>query len=226
MNWEKSSAITPLKRDFLKAFFAKEKRFFLTGGSALGLFYLNHRFSYDLDLFSEEQVDWIETDGIVRLCAREAGAALELLRDTPTFRRYRISKDGESEIVDVVLDASPQIDTVKAWFGDIRVDTLHEIMLNKITTLISRCEIKDLVDLYFLEKEGLRVEACFEEAHRKDGGLDPAMISLLLNSLNITEQPSYLIKPLSLDELRGFVQELKERMAKLAYPEESASPSE
>jgi len=30
------------------------------------------------------------------------------------------------------------------------VDTLHEILLNKICTLVSRCEVKDLLDLYFL----------------------------------------------------------------------------
>ncbi len=85
MNWENSKAITPLKRDFLKSFFSREKRFFLTGGSALGLFYLEHRFSYDLDLFSNEHVDWIEIDGVMRLCSQEVGASLQLLRDAPTF---------------------------------------------------------------------------------------------------------------------------------------------
>jgi hypothetical protein len=78
----------------------------------------------------------------------------------------------------------------KVWIEDIQVDTLHEIMLNKIATLISRCELKDVVDLYFLEQEGLRVETYFEEAQQKDGGLDPSMISLLLNSLAIPELPS------------------------------------
>lgn len=39
MNWEESKALTPLKRDFLKAFFDRSQAFFLTGGSALGIFY-------------------------------------------------------------------------------------------------------------------------------------------------------------------------------------------
>jgi hypothetical protein len=47
MSWEDSKACTPLKRDFLRAWFALESRYFLTGGSALGLFYLDHRRSYD-----------------------------------------------------------------------------------------------------------------------------------------------------------------------------------
>ncbi len=219
MNWERSKAITPLKKEFLKAFFSREKRFFLTGGSALGLFYLEHRFSYDLDLFSMERVDWIEIDGIIRLCSEEVGASLQLLRDAPTFRRYCLETSECKEIVDVVIDLSPQVNPEKIWIDNIQVDTLREIMLNKITTLISRCEIKDIVDLYFLEKTGFVVEECFEDAQLKDGGLDPSMISLILNSLTITELPSYMIKALTVDELRNYVIDLKHRMALLALPE-------
>jgi len=219
MNWEKSNAITPLKRDFLQAFFSKEKRFFLTGGSALGLFYLERRYSYDLDLFTTETPEWLEVDGVLRLCAREIGAVETILRDSPTFRRYQLRREGESEIVDFVLAIDKQLDEIKTVFAPVHVDTLREIFVNKITTLISRCELKDLVDLYFLEKEGMRVEAYFEEAMQKDGGLDPAMISCILKSIQIQELPDYLIKPLTLDALRGFIEDLRERMAILAYPE-------
>lgn len=222
MNWENSKAITPLKLDFLKAFFAKERRFFLTGGSALGLFYLQHRRSYDLDLFSREHVDWIELDGVMRLCTREIGADLELLRDTPTFRRYRLARADDAEIIDIVVDVSPQVDPEKQWIGDVQVDTLHEILLNKITTLISRCELKDIVDLYFLEKAGFKVEAYFEEAQQKDAGLDPAMISMLLDSVEVTELPDYMIEPLNIEELRVFVDDLKRRMVLMAYPDTNA----
>jgi hypothetical protein len=57
MNWEDSKACTPLKRDVLNAWFAKDSRYFLTGGSALGLFYLHHRKSYDLDLFTTVEIN-------------------------------------------------------------------------------------------------------------------------------------------------------------------------
>ena len=219
MNWEKSKAITPLKHDFLQAFFAKEKRFFLTGGSALGLFYLEHRYSCDLDLFTTETPEWPDVDGIFRLCTREIGAVATILRDSPTFRRYQLHRKGESEIVDFVLAIDQQIDEIKTVFDPVRVDTLHEIFVNKITTLISRCELKDLVDLYFLEREGLRIEDHFEEAMQKDGGLDPAVISNILASLQVNELPDYLVKPISLAALREYIEALRLRMAILAYPE-------
>lgn len=219
MNWEKSSAATPLKCAFLNAFFDKEKRFFLTGGSALGLFYLQHRFSYDLDLFSTEPFDWTEVDGVIRLCAREMGVEIALLRTSPTFRRYSLTNGSDSEIIDIVYDMTTQIDVDKTWVEHIQVDTLHEIMLNKITTLVSRCEIKDIIDLYYMEQEGLVIEDCFADAQSKDGGLDPAVVSMLLVTIQISDLPDYLIKPLTVAELRAYVQELKIRMAVLAYPE-------
>ncbi len=220
MSWENSRALTPLKRDFLQAFFPKEKRFFLTGGSALGLFYLDHRFSYDLDLFTKERPEWIEIHGTVETCAQEIAAKVDIVRDAPTFRRYQLLRENESEILDFVLSVDTQIDSQKVQFGEIVVDTLHEIFVNKITTLISRCEIKDLVDLYFLEQEGMQIEAHFEEARQKDEGIDPAMISNILHSVQITELPDYIIKPIHLDDLTKYVDRLRKRMALLAYPEQ------
>ena len=75
----------------------------------------------------------------------------------------------------------------------------------------------------FLEKAGYRIDDYFEEARQKDGGLDPAMISLLLDSLQITEVPDYLIKPLALSELCTFIDDLKRSMALMAFP---AAPNE
>ena len=38
--------------------------------------------------------------------------------------------------IDIVLDVNPQIDTQKECIDDVQFDTLHEIMLNKITTAL------------------------------------------------------------------------------------------
>lgn len=61
----------------------------------------------------------------------------------------------------------------KRWIRDVQVDTLHEVMLNKITTLMSRCEWRDIVGRYFREKAGFQIEDCFDEARQEDGGLTP-----------------------------------------------------
>jgi hypothetical protein len=44
-----SSRLDPFQQELLAAFFAREQRFFLTGGAALAGFHLGHRETRDLD---------------------------------------------------------------------------------------------------------------------------------------------------------------------------------
>ena len=47
--------------------------------------------------------------------------------------------------MDVVVDRAPQLDSDKEVFDGIRVDTLREIVANKMATLTSRAEVKDKI---------------------------------------------------------------------------------
>ncbi len=218
MNWEESKASTPLKRDFLRCWFAQEKRFFLTGGSALGMFYLDHRRSYDLDLFSSEEVDGQEVRNLVNKVAAKIGAECTGLRTAPDFHRFRLTRGDEREIIDVVVDRAPQLDAEKAVFDGIRVDTLREIIANKLTTLIHRTELKDVVDLYFLEQTGHDLLAAIPDAMAKDGGWEPAVVAMLLEGLHVREMPSWMIRDLSPESLEEFLGKLRLSIAKLALP--------
>ncbi len=218
MNWEDSKACTPLKRDFLRAWFAQEQRFFLTGGSALGLFYLDHRRSYDLDLFTSEEVDGKEVQNLVQRTATQIGADCAGLRTSPDFHRFRLTRGDEREVIDVVIDRAPQLDAIKAHFGDIRVDTLREIIANKLTTLLSRSELKDVVDLYFLEQAGHDLLAAIPDAQSKDGGWEPAVVSMLLAGLHVHELPGWMIRSLDPSDLQAFLNRLRIAIADLALP--------
>ena len=220
MNWEESRALTALKKDFLKAFFDRNQAFFLTGGSALGVFYLQHRLSYDLDFFStDERIEWHLLDNEVRSISGAIGAICEAITTAPTFRRYELKRKSEREILDFVIEMTPQIDVQKEHFGRLRVDTLREITVNKICTLVGRCEIKDLVDLFFLGKRGYAVRDHLAEARRKEGGLDPAMLSFILARTIVDKVPDYVLEPIDLEELRTFVRNLQREFAELAYPQ-------
>lgn len=221
MNWEDSSACTPIKRDFLRAWFAEEQRFFLTGGSALGLFYLDHRRSYDLDLFSSEVVEGKEVQNAVQRIAGQIGAQCESLRTAPDYHRFRLVRGVEKEIIDVVVDRAPQIDPDKTDFAGIRVDTLREMTANKLTTLLSRTELKDIVDLYFLEQAGMDILAAIPDAMAKDGGWEPAVVSMLLNGIRIHDLPTWMIRPLAVGDLQAFVDRLRLALAERAIPRSS-----
>ena len=76
--------LSPLQEDLLHAFFQREDRFFLTGGAALVGFYLGHRQTHDLDLFTlEDALD----RGMSALggAARDLGATIEAIQAAPIF---------------------------------------------------------------------------------------------------------------------------------------------
>ncbi|KAF0171650.1 MAG: hypothetical protein FD161_4248 [Limisphaerales bacterium] len=218
MNWEDSKACTPLKRDFLRAWFAQERRFFLTGGSALGLFDLDHRRSYDLDLFTSEEVEGKEVQGLVQRTASRIGAECAALRSAPDFHRFRLTRGEEREVIDVVVDRAPQLDAVKREIEGIRVDTVREMIANKLTTLLSRTELKDVVDLYFLEQAGYDLLAAIPDARAKDAGWEPAVVSMLLSDLHVTELPAWMIKELAPSDLAAFLNRLRLAIAAQALP--------
>jgi len=204
------------QRQFLDAFFEREPGFFLTGGGALAEFHLHHRTTNDLDLFSvDDNLDL----GVAAVhdTARSLGAAVESLRTAPTFRRFLVSRGNESVVVDLVRDLAPQVVEEKLVIDGIRVDVPAEIMANKLCTVLSRGELRDLVDVRALEASGLRVEDHIEAAARKDAGLTPAQLAWVLSELEIADDASIPggVEP---EELREYVAGLIERLTAMAFP--------
>ena len=218
-SWEKSKALTPLKKDFLKEFFAIEDRFFLTGGSALGIFYFDHRFSYDLDFFTvNEDIDWKHVESNLHVVCKKIEAEIEPITKSPSFQRFKLTRDKEHEIIDFVIEWVEQINPKKNIIDGMQVDTLEEIGINKICTLLGRTEIKDIIDLYFLSINGFDIIPHIDMAMKKDGGLDPATLSYIISEIKIKELPDYLLKTVTLDELNAFLSNLKIALAEIAFP--------
>jgi hypothetical protein len=179
------SSLTPLQADLLHAFFARERRFFLTGGAALGGFYFGHRTTEDLDLFSPPGPSLDDAERAASDAATACGASAKTIRSYAEFRRLAATRAVETCIVDLVIDRAPAIDPEKTVFGDVRVDTLRDIAANKICTIVSRSEIKDLVDLERILASGVDLERTFLDAQQKDAGADPATVAWVLDSLTI-----------------------------------------
>jgi hypothetical protein len=79
--------------------------------------------------------------------------------------------------------------------------------------------LKDLIDLYFLVKNGFDIKENVEKARQKDGGVEPAMISYLLSQFKNAQPPDYMIKTVSAAELEKFISDLTKMMAGISFPE-------
>jgi hypothetical protein len=208
--------LTPLQTTVLDEFFAHERGFFLTGGGALVGFHLKHRETTDLDLFTSSGEAFERARLSLPLLAQTLSGSLSVLQDAPGFRRVVLERGAEALVVDLVRDVGPQLHQ-KTEIDGIIVDPVEEIFSNKLTTLVSRQEVRDLVDVLELERLGLRVEAFLAEASAKDGGCTPATLAWLLSQWHF---PTNLKVPAGYDveQLRRFKDELAERMAIAAHP--------
>jgi hypothetical protein len=104
---------------------------------------------------------------------------------------------------------------------DLDVWSFEEIFANKLTTVLSRSEERDLVDLLLLEREGLRTEDGLAGAHAKDGGCTAAALAFVLSEVSI---PDSVVLPagVSPNELRSFVNDQIVRLRRIAFPTQLA----
>ena len=210
--------LSALQWEFLSFFFNGAPPFFLTGGTALSAFYLQHRYSEDLDLFTLDSDAFDRVPLYVADTATRLTASVASLQTAPQFHRYRLSRKGKSVIVDFVREVVPQISEEKNRFEGILVDTLDDITANKICTVVSRAEIKDYIDLYFLARAGYPLENYIELAQRKDAGVSQAMLAYLLSEFRLSKVPDFMIAAVSLKDLEEYFESLARRLAVESFP--------
>lgn len=211
------SRLTPLQRDLLEGFFQREPRFFLTGGAALAGYHIGHRETADLDLFTTADL-LADGEATLQAVVKVIAASVENIQTSPDFRRRLVRRGGESVVVDLVHERAPQGEQPKMKFGSVRVDPPEEILANKLCTLLSRGEIRDLVDVLALERAGHRAEEALPLAMRKDAGLTPAQLAWVLSQISIGDDAS-IPGSLSVAEVRSFLTELVARLTRFAFPQ-------
>lgn len=210
--------LTPLQRELLSAFFEHERGFFLTGRAALAGFYLHHRETDDLDLFTHQSEAFERGAHALRAAAERVSGQLGVRQDSPGFRRYVVTRGHEAVVVDLVWERVPSAFPDKPERAGIRIDPIEEILINKLTAVLSRAEERDVVDLLFLERAGHRAEQALAAALAKDGGCTPAALAWVLSEIRVPEDAA-LPGGVSGRELQDFLADLVKRLRRAAAPE-------
>ncbi|HLP46755.1 MAG TPA: nucleotidyl transferase AbiEii/AbiGii toxin family protein [Candidatus Kapabacteria bacterium] len=186
--------------------------FFLTGGTALSVFYLHHRRSIDIDLFSVNQPPFDRVEAWVK---NEWPTGYTTLIKEP----YILSVYLNGVKVDFVHDGMSFNDQKIPYPLDnnhsVFVDSLKNIASNKFCTLIGRQEPKDFIDFYFINKmKSLDINAIYSDARRKEGMFDdPPMVAYQVeNNLRLIIQNPYafpeLLVNFDIDEFSRFYEDL------------------
>jgi predicted nucleotidyltransferase component of viral defense system len=200
--------LTPLQRRLLAEIGESplKDEFFLTGGTALAALYLQHRYSVDLDLFTENPAAVAQVVPTMQEIAHRLGLEITFTRTLGTFlEAFVISPDGERVEFDFAQDSPYRLEPTR--FDpqlQLAVDNPTDIACNKLSALFDRAEPKDFVDVYFIVREFLPFEQLVALARQKHVGMDDYWLAMALAQVEKVSVLPRMVKPLSLDELKAF----------------------
>lgn len=194
-------------------------RFYLAGGTALAEYYLGHRLSFVLDLFTTEQGLVVPFSRLAEghLPKRDLGVAV--MRRLESFVDLEVAQEENTVRVQFAYDSpyrfAPPVETSLG-----KVNDFQDLIVDKLLAFFGRAEPRDAVDLAFIFEEVDPWEL-IELAPAKDPGFDLYWFALALRKVegfpnDVERWPVEMKKPLSPPKLKGDFQTLADEiMARL-----------
>src|SRR3972149_9298575 len=178
--------------------------YYFTGGTALSEFYLKHRVSVDLDFFSEQKPEPEMLLEIVNRLQNKYALTIQT-RSLEVVNIYDLTfPDGRKLKVDFGYYPYTRIESSGKKIGNMQIDSMLDIAVNKLSTITQRAEVKDFVDLYYLLRkfsfwdlrQGVKQKFGIE--------IDPYIMAGDFLALDGFDYLPEMLKPLTLDQLKKF----------------------
>lgn len=144
------------------------EKFYLTGGTALAEYYLQHRLSEDLDFFSENEFNPTDVYAWWRTHAKKLG--IKKIKTATSFNRnlfFLTLADKEVIKTEFTYFPFPRIAKRKKK-GVLQIDSLLDIAVNKLFTIYQRARARDYIDLYLIcQQEKFKIKDLIKQAKVK-----------------------------------------------------------
>jgi hypothetical protein len=225
-----TKVLTPLQAKVLILLFDNgigARGYYFTGGSALAEFYLQHRYSDDLDLFTRSARGIKEDYTHFKQILTSQNFEIISSDEEAEFVRFSIQSSDEKSVplkVELARDAKVQMSS-PTLSGKIIVDSFEDIAVNKICAILGRepPEPKDFVDLFFiLQESAFTLDYLVERAKEKEAAFDreDGVLFFAINLMRVKEFRLLprMIKPLVLDDLQSFLFPKAEAIVKRLRP--------
>lgn len=180
-------------------------KFYLTGGPALAGFYLCHRYSEDLDFFSENEFDVFQINVVFKKIKEKL--KISKIDFQQSYNRNLFFLHFGKEIVktEFTYFPFPLIEKGEKEYG-IQVDSLADIAVNKLFTIYQRTQARDYIDLYaIIKKENFTIKDLIKKAKSKfDFNID--FLQLGTQFVKVKEAKDYprMVSRISHDEINKF----------------------
>lgn len=221
-----SGKLNPLQRKLLLILADITPRWTLTGGAALAGVHLGHRDTRDLDLFWRGRPALDRLPAVVLERIHSEGLEATPIQNEPFFSRLRVSDGRSVVLLDLVADPTPALEEPAQILFEgvsISVDTLHEILVNKLCAILESSEIRDLQDIQAILEAGGDLKHALRDAPEKDAGWSPLTLSWILRGLPLRSLSGASgLDPEETDRLERFRDDLIRRILQAANPENSS----
>jgi len=180
-------SLDPLQIRVLEILGGFRPPFILGDGGALAL-YLGHRTTRDLDLFWDDVSRLDERPTAIRQRLEEGGLLVSAVQESPGFVRFLVTGDRSTINLDLVADPTERLEAPERFtIGDsaIATESLRDMLVNKLCAMLSRSELRDLVDAEALVNHGVSLDDAIESAPRKDGGFSPLTFAWVLQNFDL-----------------------------------------
>lgn len=180
--------------------------FYFAGETALAEFYLQHRYSDDLDFFTQRK-DFPQTmvEAFIQHIKKRFGYANVEYQRLYDRRIFFLKKDNGELKIEFTQYPFPPIKP-HAQEDGLMIDSLEDIAAGKVMALMDRVEAKDFVDLYFIaQKKDLSFEQILEYVKKKfDFFIAPLTWANECSKVRSVTVLPRMIKKITLTELKNF----------------------
>jgi predicted nucleotidyltransferase component of viral defense system len=209
--------ISKAQKELLKLFskLPDSSQFYLTGGTALAEFYLGHRKSFDLDLFTAQKELVLPFSRILEEELKKNYLS-KVIRRFESIVDFEVTIQNESTKIQLALDSPFRFEqTIDTEFG-VKVNNFLDLCVDKLLAFFGRAEPRDAVDFYFILKQKSFNEL-IQLAPKKDPGFDLYWLAVSLQKIselpdNIQQWPIEMLKDFDPADLKNLFLKLEKEI--------------
>ncbi|MDR3243761.1 MAG: nucleotidyl transferase AbiEii/AbiGii toxin family protein [Elusimicrobiota bacterium] len=194
------------------------EQFYFSGGTALSQYYLQHRFSEDLDFFSEKEI--LSADLNLFLTAHKKSFFAKDIQYSQSFNRnlFFLSFPDLNNELKIEFTYYPFTRLEKGQKDDnIQIDSVLDIAVNKVFTLTQQIRGRDFFDIYIIcQKYDFDFMDLLKKAREKfDYPINYLVLGKNLIKVNTLLDDPILIEKIERDKMERYFLDITAKLALL-----------